>query len=132
MADFSRPEYASYVQLCRELRLERTLTNGDWYYVEDGRVHVIVYKKSPYPASARAIWLPTLSDWLEMLEEAGITSVGFDRDDSKIWIVGEDDRPFPEARIGVASTREEAAARLSMAVRKPSAEPTDPAPESQS
>lgn len=127
MPDFSRPEYASYVQLCRELRVPRVLANGDWYNVENGPVYVTVYK-SPYPASSRAIWLPSLADWLEMLEEAGITSVGFDRDDSKTWIVGEDDRPFPEARIGVASTREEAAGRLWMQLTRPSTEPTGPAP----
>lgn len=78
MSDFGRAKYVSYVALCKKLRLKREFQTGDWYLWE-GAICLF----TPRPANARegyidpeapgnAIWLPTLSDWLEMVGPEGV------------------------------------------------------------
>lgn len=80
MPDFSAPEYASYVALCRELRLRREFQEGDivWVDLEDGPETIGISIVSARDAEtgvksgADFTWLPQLADWLEMLQENGI------------------------------------------------------------
>lgn len=119
---FATPEYASYVQLCRELRLEREFDDGD-YYTAPVPVSVIAPEgfevliwvglfRLPH-ATEDCIWLPRLDQWLATLEEAGVKALAF------IGIPGEEGwicQPYTEPHEGRGPTREEACARLWMAV----------------
>ncbi len=125
MADFSRPEYASYVQLCRELGRESECPMCSGY----GKIAHDKEAGGEY-AFVRCLLCqglgklyPTLADWLEMLEEAGHPDIGFLLLVSG-WTTHEaDSRYWPRG----FSTREEAAARLYVAITR---SPADPAPPS--
>src|SRR6266568_7015509 len=126
MPDFSKAKYASYIQLCRELRLKRPGQAGDWFQFYDLGVDppetvLELIDKHPgtpwwgeqFSDEGEAIWLPTLADWLEMLEVAGVLSVEL----SGAW--NEDYENGTRCYIAtwrtrdaIGSTREEAAARL--------------------
>lgn len=146
MSDFSKPVHESYVSLCRELRLERDWHVGDWFaWLElDLTVDYVGLwdhdAEEPYdpesrpPPERRRVWLPSLSDWLEMLEKGGHPRSGWNHI-SFHWL------PFPDGSTegrhapcwtantlttanralwyGIGPTREEACARLWMAVTKP-------------
>jgi hypothetical protein len=123
MSDFSQPEYASYVALCRELKLEREFQDGDLIWrkgeiADTGRWYEL-YSADIRRGSAFGSWLPTLSDWLEMLEGAGIETVMVNHEAIGGSWVGEQEYTMGESRVAYAPTREEAAARLWMAVTKP-------------
>jgi hypothetical protein len=153
VSDFSRPEYASYVALCRELKLAHKFERGDSVYYAAGtdpssRESVTVWincDEDSYPESAEtddmAIWLPSLSDWLEMLEAIRFGRVKFDNqrlaelgvlnpENLGPWSALGDRDDFRTApanpnfviagawAYGCGPTREEAAARLWMAVTK--------------
>jgi hypothetical protein len=130
---FDGPEYESYIALCRELRLERSLELGDWY------AHSEVDLQHPLVLGWREqliigpitewtwVWLPRLDQWLMMLEEAGWMEVRFSpsaylMDESPVfWRVegsGIDRRYNVHTTVEYTDlrTREEAAARLWMAV----------------
>jgi hypothetical protein len=127
---FAGPEYASYVQLCRELLLERELQQGDFYVefqdaLRLASVHVyapVVWpSKSPVvvPRGSPAkgtVWLPRLDQWLAMLEGIGVRLMAFeplppDEDHAtETWNCA------ARGVLGVGVTREEAAARLWMAL----------------
>lgn len=92
MSDFTRPEYASYVALCRELNLSHPLSERTKY----GTFQV-----------------PSLSDWFEMLGTTGV-SLTFVRVPPTFGWWAESTR----WTSGVVSpTREEAMARLWMRAR---------------
>jgi hypothetical protein len=77
---FAGPEYASYVALCRELRLERALQDGD--FVDDGvrpGVQVCGVTVAPGVMWHGGVWIPRLDQWLAMLEEAGADQVLVER-----------------------------------------------------
>lgn len=78
---------ASYSQFCRELRLEREFEEGDWFlwfYPENGgrdeRSLLRIATRTPEPkrSGKHNVWLPTLTDWLFMLEEAYQASPDFE------------------------------------------------------
>jgi hypothetical protein len=95
VSDFSKPEYDSYKQLCRELDLHPSL----------------------YPQS---LWLPTVSDWLEMLEEASVpvVTIGvFGKGEIREGYVAVATLDKTSDRKIEAPSREEALARLWMAVK---------------
>jgi hypothetical protein len=127
MADFSQPVYASYVALCRELKLERTrdavgkltFRYGDWVY----HPHMIQIWEGPWVGEGEDyIWLPSLSDWLEMLEEIGLEDFRYLRTipGGRVHIVAGfmTGSPFTGEEFADGDTPEEAAARLWMEVRK--------------
>jgi hypothetical protein len=71
---FNAPEYASFIALCRDLRLERKpFEYGDvwcfWKPVSTGPF--IQGASGNEGADEFAIWIPRLDQWLAMLEEAG-------------------------------------------------------------
>jgi hypothetical protein len=131
VSDFSRPEYASYVQLCRELDVNpreagRRWQIGDWKIDhETGEVGLLTKAD---PSWYDYYWLPSLADWLEMLAAAGYSALLIYRhladDDALGTYVGYEamvatDASFAPGELGpntegptVAPTREEAAARL--------------------
>lgn len=135
MSDFSKPEYASYVALCRKLRLERGFQEGDLYTpgigyrLLDPR-HTVLRHGGPDHAQFDGIpssteergkkgkqmwaWLPQFSDWLDMLEAAGCRVIRtHDMRDHLGYRVAWDE---PNGYAVTAPTREEAAARLWNAV----------------
>ena len=131
---FDGPEHQSYIALCRELMLERKLEEGDWFVLGQHTTAFVWsalitatawndhFHNIPEPGIARPIWLPRLDQWLAMLEEAGQPDIAFERTLAGRWECG---RPIPEGdgrtielvpTSGLKHTREEAAARLWMAV----------------
>jgi hypothetical protein len=125
---FDGPEYASYIALCRELRLERTIEPGDWsadfgdVFMEEPALQVHV-ARPPGTASVTlprdtlaitSIWLPRLDQWLAMLEEAGADCPEFDRETTTGHYVLRRGMPdeWGHSQYGTGPTREEAAARL--------------------
>jgi hypothetical protein len=150
VSDFSLPVYESYVSLCRELKLTTPHRRGDWAL----NLKTSQLGQSPdepwawsdrYPEA----WLPTLSDWLEMLEEARFGRVQFDNqrlaelgvlnpENLGPWSALGDRDDFRTApgntnevvagawAYGCGPTREEAAARLWMAVTKSTPPPQGP------
>jgi len=129
MADFSRPEYASYVQLCRELGRESECPMCSGY----GKIAHDKEAGGEY-AFVRCLLCqglgklyPTLADWLEMLEEAGVTGEVIMRcpNDPHCYRASS---PSPYVKEeGHAYTREKAVARLYVALTR---SPADPAPPS--
>jgi len=110
---FEGPEYASYIALCRGLRLEHRIMAGDcciWAKGDD-RQPGIWWGMSPEPGLW--IWLPRLDQWLAMLEEAGVQWVSFAPTPQWTAAWTDADAWLKDAE---APTREEAAARLWMAV----------------
>ena len=71
---FEGPEYASYIALCRELRLERQWQDEDAYIV-DGETIIDLHgtltsmEEVRDAAEEHGVWLPRLDQWLAMLEE---------------------------------------------------------------
>lgn len=128
MALFEGPEYASFIALCRELRLERVYWQpGDlrWHPRANpsawpGQIMVISDSESAEAASIagnrEAVWLPRLDQLLAMLEEAGARSLTLEP------LPPDEDHPTAtwncagRGAVGVGRTREEAAARLWLAV----------------
>lgn len=122
MPDFSRPEYASYVALCRELKLKRAFQSGDWLEIRYARTGLADgfttgvwgsgYDDWPDDSSAPVIWLPALSDWLEMLATIGNfyawVEIHWEGDEWAISVGPHHNK----GRFAMAPTREEAAARL--------------------
>lgn len=143
---FDGPEHESYVSLCCGLRLERRFEDGDWFWWpgdESDRFPEGVYlqhraameeydipqaliagdeQADPYGERPNplAVWAPRLDQWLDMLEEAGVRDVGFFRgvDHAKcvvlFQVTAADALDFGD--LETAPTREEAAAKLWMAV----------------
>ena len=118
MSDFSRPEYKSYIELCRELALPREWQNGDQvidpYEIkyELGPSLLQDYDLIHQDSIKECIWLPSLSDWLDMLEEAGEDFIAI----CPGYEIFVNDGMGVE-KVAIAPTREEAAARLWMEVR---------------
>src|SRR5262249_40412619 len=123
---FDAPEYESYIALCRELRLEHIFGQADWAFVEDpesesGGVVTTRLIFEGERAGDTVVWLPRLDQWLAMLEEAGVAMVQFvsrplyrNPGYQIIAIAPGQEPPMPLQAL----TREEAAARLWMAVTK--------------
>jgi hypothetical protein len=142
---FEGPEYESYIKLCRELRLERMFEKGDalarpFNVLAEDKVSgtglrpvdiewgIRVYgpdeqhEVGDQAAPPALIWLPRLDQWLAMLEEAGAGD----------WMTFLKHGSWPEPGYqptityelrcqnrqdwSIAPTREEAAARLWVAV----------------
>lgn len=126
MSDFSRPEYASYVALCRELELERQFREGDWFgrLFAAGDMAPFLFSDETWGYADRparvpnrhgdTFWLPSLSDWMEMLSASG-------HDDVRIWKRSLGGYVAVGYQGPIASvegpTREEACARLWIEVR---------------
>jgi hypothetical protein len=81
---FDGPECASYIALMRELRLPREFDDGDYYtapvpvspIAPDGFEVLIWVDLYRWPrATEESVWLPRLDQWLGMLEEAGADQV---------------------------------------------------------
>jgi hypothetical protein len=109
MPDFNRAEYmTSYVPLCLELRVRSwsdTYANGDQFFL-DGRCHVVNAGIQPPNG---AVWLPSLFDWLELLEVAGHAGIAIENvgdDGWHVYPIGNRDD------FGSGITREIALARL--------------------
>src|SRR6266702_5594505 len=75
MSDFRDPKYANYVQLCREVKLEHAWQAGDQFGYESEHNQTGVALQDIALRGLRDWWLPTLADWLEMLEAVGALSV---------------------------------------------------------
>lgn len=113
---FEGPEHEPYLALCREMRLERNLGEGDYYgQFYSGEMVASLWDGSVL-ADEAAWWLPRLDQWLAMLGAAGVRNIGFWTGDDYAkcgallqvspyegWDPGD---------LETASTREEAAARL--------------------
>lgn len=136
---FSGPEYASYVALCRELRLEREFTAGDFYaapvpvsVIAPEGFEVLIWVdlfRLPH-ATQDCAWLPRLDQWLAMLEEAGVESVTIQlawtnpEDPGEKEYVAFDAWDVPDADdLRNYTSREEAAAQLWVAVTGTPAQP---------
>jgi hypothetical protein len=125
MADFSDPKYASYRGVCKDLGLPHPARIGDWYMnmwasFTEFEVKLISDKMQSFFLKLPTIeeyggsfWLPTLADWLEMLETAGYKAVRIEPTGTDGWLVRRDSDWEP---LGAGPTREEAAARLWIAV----------------
>lgn len=121
----SGPEHASYVALCRELRLERErgFELGDWWVwltLEDPPILVDEgFLRTVFALIDLQIWIPRLDQLLAMLEVAGVRDVGFwafdDRTKCGVLTAGDFDG-ISYGDLETAPTREEAALRLWMAV----------------
>lgn len=131
---FTGPEYASYIALTRELRLEREWQNGDWYGF---RFHVSIDGEPLREDSAVVLyqtgddvytqgetwWLPRLDQWLDLLEEADARYFRF-YDGARVkshspgWHASCLVHDGPSTRVfdEIGPTREEAVARLWMIV----------------
>jgi hypothetical protein len=129
---FEGPEYESYIKLCRELRLERELQEGDWLVYETGPGDPLVTPEhwlSGDPVEAcrltpsDILWLPRLDQWLAMLEEAGLTEVTLRRNDVGYWALGENDVAHQWGSSPATDTPEEATACLWVAVTRPTTVP---------
>jgi hypothetical protein len=128
MADFREAQYASYLVLCEELHLAHDLQGGDQFYEhtppmvvsKDGVAQVMHWSGNltwlKKDLGQYWFWLPTLSDWYEMLEEIGAPHVRMTRGEKpdSPWIADAWGQPD---KFMSGPTREEAAARLWMAVK---------------
>jgi hypothetical protein len=137
MPDFSDPKYASYIQFCRELGLAHEFREGDWWIWHGDRevpnchcdpsTFVGPRTTQLQPNYARIYWLPTLADWLEMLEAKGYDYVQFwPRANPRSWECEAQGINAPRVTTAysggsVFDTREEAAARLWKSLRMPDA-----------
>lgn len=119
MPDFSKPEYASYITLCQELKLEHEWRSGDWFCDPISEHRYVYARGSDDFVNPDDFWLPQLADWLDMLEAGGIPAVtivhhsgvgepGFYAEDA--WSESFERSDF------IGQTREEALARLTIAV----------------
>jgi hypothetical protein len=112
--DFNRREYmTSYVPICAGLNVQPWRGQygpGDQYLLH-GASHVAATNMEPPPG---AIWLPSLFDWLELLELAGHAGISFENVGEMGWHV------YPIGNrddFGSGITREIAAARLWKKIR---------------
>ena len=129
---FEGEAHRSYVQLCRELRLQRERVEpgdlalvaygpdrpavadpGAWNHVPSGfTAHGGRYREGD-------VWLPRLDQWVQLLAEAGCQDIGFwsGPDFGKCGVLTPGDFDgISYADLETAPTREEAAARLWMSV----------------
>ena len=129
MALFAGPEYASYIALCRALRLEREFEVGDWalrIITKDGsrtaRYLMTSDAVAIWPAAEEMmVWLPRLDQWLAMLEMAGFPYVQIERFGRRKYVcavasAGEEPPHDHTRSAGSWLTREEACARTWCAV----------------
>lgn len=125
MTFFSGPEYASYIALCRELRLEREFERGDWFWLPSssailggGKIDLCDEERtlSYYARDEDWIWLPRLDQWLVKLEEMGWTGVFISLLAGGGYVAEGQQGMEDEAPVGRGSTREEAVLRLYCAV----------------
>ena len=150
---FDGPEYASYIALCRELRLERKLKIDDQISVwfdnpsspSSSNIYLVTDEDetrgwgsyTPVDQSdfvdgrANVRWLPRLDQWLAMLEKAApdwTNTFSITRhEDGEFWATFEGRAASNGGSWdGLGPTREEAAARLWMAVTGHSSQLTDP------
>ena len=80
---FEGEAYRSYVALCREMRLARSMVPGDWYASNHrGDVPTVVGEhqgldaRTPlYEDDSDYVWLPRLDQLLDMLDAAGFPYV---------------------------------------------------------
>lgn len=116
----SGPEYASYIALCRELRLKREVARGDyvaWHVGGDP----LLWAADQSPSSDIWVWLPRLDQLLLMLEGKGVRDVGFWALDDCAKCGALTPGDFDGISYGdleTATTREEAALRLWIAVTR--------------
>lgn len=116
-------EYSVYIELCRSLKLKRyplpEAQEGDWFWSNAYcRVLVAIPQSEQRPKDSD-FWLPQISDWLDILAIAGIESVHFHRVGDDYIVRGEWDLSYHSAKgseVGRGMTREEAIARLAIAV----------------
>lgn len=118
---FDGPEHASYIALCRELRVpfdshDEPSLKGSWFEARPGDIFLAGESDpdagSAYPTE-KCVLLPRLDQWLAMLEEVS----------GHVFMLERDGDVY-EATLGEGSwvggngpTREEAVARLWMALR---------------
>lgn len=116
MPDFSRPEYSSYVALCRELRLEHELVDGEQYVEPDEAPEtrcVGCENEYGYEPSKDAVWLPQFSEWFVRLLSRGVGRIEIELLHPKYTVNG----VGPSGpKSGTGATSEEAIARLAIAV----------------
>ena len=128
---FDGPEYASYVALCRELRLEHKFEEGDVFVYSTGPAYAtepIVFSKLQ-PDSTLRVWLPRLDQWLAMLRIAGRQSFELHASTYMEQQFGASDYYVGaswQSSDSHGDTPEEAAARLWMAITGHSSQLTDP------
>lgn len=110
MPDYNRAEYmTSYVPLAVELAIRPwgdSLEDADQYFLS-GTCHVVHRGRQTLPEGAA--WLPSLFDWLELLEQAGHSAIAIENVGDSGWLVypvGDRDDS------GAGQTREIALARL--------------------
>lgn len=132
---FDGPAHESYIALCRELQLERQFEEGDWHvslagYVSPtltGRPNLVTAAEvrlrraladgsANGPEQVDSAWLPRLDQWLVMLEEAGVLGVDIERLGTVWFATDHDPGTDREGYARRGGTREEAAARLWLAV----------------
>jgi hypothetical protein len=83
---FADPAYASYISLCRELRLRRKFEEGDYVWVDleaPGAVGVTIVSARDVeggkpPSGMGFRWLPRLDQWIRLLWLAGQDSITFE------------------------------------------------------
>jgi hypothetical protein len=109
MPDFNRVEYmTSYVPLCLDLNVSPwgdIYEDGDQFFL-DSACHVV---HSGIQPATGAVWLPSLFDWLELLEvedHAGIAIENVGEEGWHVYPIGNRDD------FGSGITREIALARL--------------------
>jgi hypothetical protein len=112
MPDFNRDEYmTSYVPLCQELNMNRGAhyENGDQFWLDGVRV---VHPGIPLVPQG-AVWLPSIFDWLELLQMAGHTGIAFENVTTPAGDPGWNVYPIGNRDdFGAGITREIALARL--------------------
>lgn len=140
---FEGPEYASYRDLCRKLRLPHEFEEGDCFLddkperligdaiwpaeVTEPRIDgMAVGWEDVERAGEYSVWLPRLDQWLGKLGEAGaygtieiqaLRPPGRDRVLYRLWAEFQDDHIRPRVdSLGWVATVEEAAVRLCVAV----------------
>ena len=128
---FEDPEYASYIRLMREVRLERKAEAGDWFLSFDPATEPTGFDlrlcnddgggcwgaPEPLADGWQVIWVPRLDQWLSKLEEAGYATVEFVARaiDMERYLYGAHPEDM-DRFTGWLDSREEAAARLYCAV----------------
>jgi hypothetical protein len=140
MSDFSQPVYASYIALCTDLQIDRRpFRRSDWWVNlherSDRHPMVIDDTEADSMATIRDLycWLPSLSDWLEMLDSEGHELYTIVRSQGG-WMIDigiKTDPHIPNPTLAdkadsrwvwrgraVTPSREESAARLWMVVTK--------------
>lgn len=137
MPDFSDPKYASYVQLCRETltpvkRHDAGWEMDDWCLGlrDDGQPELWYRAFGSELDNSEEIYnvmltpIPTLADWREKLEEAGIPMIGLQVSEDglrfavfRLEVISVVKHEMTSAEVGKGPTPEEAAARLWQALQ---------------